>query len=1057
MSEQQQQIQEVLKKSLLKIKSLEAELAKAAIPIFEEVAIVGTGTRFPGGIDSLEKLYDLLSNKQNTITEIPKDRFDIEAYYDTDSFKAGKTNTKYGSFLQEDVRAFDAEFFDITPREAKSIDPLQRMMLEVVYEALEHAGIAPKSLKGTTTDVFVAIGNSDYIQARFRSGDITKMDVYDATGIPFATAAGRISYSFDLQGQCYALDAACSSTLVALHLASQNLRNNRSDTAIVIAANLILTPELYVGLSKLGSLSPSGKCKAFDEQGDGYVRGEGCGVLLLKRTKDAIKENLNIYALVKGTAIKHDGTSNGFTAPNPVAQQSVIKDAIKDAGCQPNDVVFVEAHGIGNKLTDGMELQAISNGYSRTPKYVGSVKPNIGHLEAATGMAMIQKVLLSLEHKTIFPNLYFDTPNTDVDWQHLQLKVAKDCLSTSIEKPLLMAVNLSGYSGTNTHAIFQEPPQRTESIGKEDTFLFTLSTKTEAALQQLCEQYIKSDNWKQNLHKTCYTLQKGRNHYEHRLSVVAQDADSISHAISSYLEAGKSKHLTYSSELKKAELAFLFTGQGSQYFEMGKYLFLHSTYFKEKVEECNQLLQKNSDIDILSIIYGDIANTDIIHQTAYTQPALFVLEYAVAQLCIKMGIRPSVLAGHSIGEYVALTISGALILEDALKIVAERGRLMQSLPSDEGAMLAVLSSRDTIAAYLDQIDIAAINSPNMLTVSGTKEKITEFSNTLKANNIKTVALSVSHAFHSSLMDSILAQFESYVSQFEIHAMQIPVISNLDGITLHTSDLTPSYFSRQLRGTVRFLDNINTISSEYDINTFVECGPNPTLLGFVKSSLNTSPILIAPLKKDVDGGLQWWSAMAQLYHQGYDIDWQQWYLGNVILPLDTLPTYPWQRKIFWENPVRNTTFFENNSIKTDTSDIPKISISKENLMAIMQLEAAHVLGLEPGQKVDITKPLREQGFDSMMSGEYLSRIEKHLHTTLEMSLIHLYGTLELLHRHFIDTYFGGGEVAPNTAVTMNDIMFGGDIANTYIQEDWHNIKDEDAWWLKMYKKIDRKFS
>ena len=1062
MSDQQQQIQEILKKSLLKIKTLEAELSLAKQTIHnEEVAIVGTGTRFPGGINSLEALYEILKEKNDVITTIPSERFDINKYYDEDSYAAGKTNTKYGAFLKEDVKAFDAGFFDIAPREAKSIDPLQRMMLEVVYEALEHAGIAPDSLKGSNTDVFVAVGNSDYIQARFRSGDITKMDVYDATGIPFATAAGRISYIYDLQGQSYALDAACSSSLVALHQAKQNLGLHISDTAIVIAANLILTPELYVGLSKLGSLSPSGKCRAFDDNGDGYVRGEGCGVLVLKRTQDAIRDHLNIYAIVKGTAIKHDGTSNGFTAPNPVAQQSVIKAAIGDAKCDPKDVLYVEAHGIGNKLTDGMELQAIATGYSRSSKYVGSLKPNIGHLEAATGMAMIQKIIVSLQHKVILPNINFDIPNTDINWSLLQLSVAKDSQDIQSESPVLMAVNLSGYSGTNTHAIFQEAPLRVESLITDKTALFTLSAKDSQALKELCNKYLNTNGWKDNIFKTCYTLQTGRTHYDHKLSIVAHDTDTIMQGLHAYISEDNFKGLSSSTSSEKGNIAFLFTGQGAQYFGMGRYLFETNSFFRSKIEECNLILQESSNMNIITLLYENTDEADSIHQTANTQPTLFVIEYATACLFIALGLKPSVLIGHSIGEYVALTISGALTLVDALKIVVERGRLMQSLPNDIGAMAAVLSSIETISPYLrdyqDKIDVAAINSPNMLTISGEKEAIDTLVQKLKSDGIKTVPLNVSHAFHSLLMAPILDQFKSFVAQFRILPLQIPVMSNISGKNVEVSELTPDYFAKHLRNTVLFSENIQNAVVEYGIDTFIECGPNPTLLGFANSILTTNPLMVAPMKKGGDESIQWWAAMALLYHKGFKIDWRLWYSEKIILPADNLPTYPWQRKIYWENPVReNLPTTEASSIQNQIP-IAKMAVSKEHLMATMQMEAAHVLGLEPGQRVDISRSLREQGFDSMMSGEYLSRMEKHLNTSLEMSLLHLYGTQELLHRHFIDTYFGGGEVEGTTAVTMNDIMFGGDLAQSASSDDWHEIKDSDAWWLKIFKKIDKKFA
>jgi acyl transferase domain-containing protein len=1061
MSEQTQQIQEILKKSLLKIKSLEAELEKSTTPKYDDIVVVGMGTRFPQGINTLEKLWSTLLEKKDVVSLIPNDRFDISQIYDADPLAIGKTNARHGAFLTEDVRAFDAEFFGISPREAKSIDPLQRMMLEVVYEALENAGIASDSLKDSKTDVFVALGNSDYIQARFRSGNLEKMDVYDATGIPFATAAGRISYLFDLQGHSFALDAACSSTLVGLHLAAQNLRTGISDNAIVVAANLILTPELYVGLAKMGSLSPSGICRAFDENADGYVRGEGCGVLVLKRKDDAIREKLNLLATLKGSAIKHDGHSNGFTAPNPKAQQNVIEDALAAAQIDPKDVVFVEAHGIGNKLTDGMEIQAIAKGYKNNAMYVGSLKPNIGHLEAAIGMAMIQKVIATLKHSTIAPNTHFETPNTDINWEKLNIKIPTEAIPIEKVYPIYAAVNLSGYSGTNTHAIFGQAPSQQEdkySIFHQNN-IFVLSAKSDAALKDLAQKYLQDLSWQKDLAKTCYTLLTGRNHLDFKLSITSNDIASITESLNAFVNGETHKILKTSNTNIKKGIAFVFTGQGSQYKEMCKSYYTYFPLFKTEVDKCASILLKNNGIDILAILFDSNVENNEIDQTANTQPALFVVEYALSQLWLALGIKPEVLLGHSIGEYVAMTVSGILELEDALNLVAKRGLLMQSLPQNSGGMIAVLSNKDTVMPFLENyknsISIAAINSERTLTLSGEKSAVQNISIELKANGIKTIELQVSHAFHSAMMEPILNEFELEAQKIKIHQGKIPVLSNLTGKTLEQKDINANYFSNHLRGTVNFLENIITVQQQYDIDHFIECGPQPILLGFIKNQFKVDSFIAMPsAKKDTNDIAIFFETIVQLYHLGYPIQYKKIYEGINILPADYLPNYAWQRKIYWENPVRNF----NETIekpKEEKTSTPIQKVTRESLMAVMQLEAAHVLGLEPGKRIEGSKNLREQGFDSMMSGEYLSRLEKYLGTTLEMSLIHIYGTLDELHQHFIDTYFGGGEVLAKEAVTMSDIMFGGDMGTATSQQDWHTILPEDASWLKVFKKLDKK--
>jgi signal transduction histidine kinase/3-oxoacyl-(acyl-carrier-protein) synthase len=398
MNEQLQQMQEILQKSLIKIKKLELELAQAkenTTAPNEAIAIIGTGVRLAGNITSTKKLWDLLEARRSVVSKIPKDRFDVDEIYSPDSSVPGKTVSKFGTFLSNDVRAFDADFFGISPREAKSVDPLQRMILEVVYEALENAGISSDSLKGSNTGVYIALGNSDYIQARFRSGNLDSVDVYDTTGIPFGTACGRVSYLYDWKGTSFALDAACASSLLAVHLANEDLNKKIIDTAIVASANLLLTPEPFVGLSKLGSLSSGDACKAFANDADGYVRGEGCGVVVLKRLSDAENDNDNVAVIIKGSAVKHNGRSNGFTAPNPEIQIETIQEALKKTNLSVNDIDYVEAHGIGNRFTDALEIQAIHEGYKdrRKPIYVGSVKANVGHLEAGTGMPMLFKVI----------------------------------------------------------------------------------------------------------------------------------------------------------------------------------------------------------------------------------------------------------------------------------------------------------------------------------------------------------------------------------------------------------------------------------------------------------------------------------------------------------------------------------------------------------------------------------------------------------------------------------------------------------------------------------------
>lgn len=1082
MSEQLLQMQEVLKKSLVKIKKLEAELqiaqSKPALPEKERIAIIGLGCRFPGGIENLEQLWKTLIDKKDTSIPIPKERWDNSIVYDQDPLRPGKTHATSAAFLINDVQAFDANFFGIVPREAKSIDPLQRMILEVVYEALEEANIPSDSLKGTNTAVYIAIGNSDYIQARFRSGNLETMDVYDATGMPFATAAGRVSYLYDLQGPNFALDAACASSIVALHLASEVLQNGDADMAIVASANLLLTPELFVGLSKLGSLSASGQCRAFSNDADGYVRGEGSGVAILKRRSDAIQAGDNIHAYILGSAVKHDGLSNGFTAPNPKVQLETIQIAIKNAGVNPNDISYVEAHGIGNKFTDAMEIQAIANGYKGAthPIYVGSLKPNIGHLEATVGMAMLMKVIGSLQHKTIAPNIYFNSPNEDIAWGKIPVIVPTEAIQLENNgQPLRMAINLSGYSGTNVHMIFEEAEAKaTSSAEIQGQQLLVWSAKSTESLKDLVQKYInKWDEINQNsFTEFANTLQNGRTHWDTRLSIIASNFEEAKKGLDAFItDSNDAAYQVTTEDIGQKDVAFLFTGQGAQYHGMCKDLFENEKVFAQAVDQCALFLDKVLPTPIKDIIWGE-EDTNKINQTFYTQSALFVIEYAMAQLWMSRGIQPTALVGHSIGEYVALTISGAISLNEALKLVVIRGHMMQSLPTGNGAMAAVLADEETVRFYTDQtnglVNIAAINTPKAVTISGEINAVHQLVEAMKEVKIKSLPLTVSHAFHSYLMDPILTKFEEEVAKIQFKTPQIPVISNLTGKELFLEDLTPSYFSQHIRETVQFVKDIQVLSEEFGIQIFIECGPSPTLIGLArKTLLDKNNVWISSAKKDADNQVIQTQALQQLFHTSVKLNWTSIYSGLAIHKI-SLPTYAWQRQVYWESPVRgmnlsdlppvtvaNIEYMGNEMVKAEAKTV---KVNKDNLMAIMQLEAAETLGLLPGQKIDPNKSLREQGFDSMMSGEYLTKLEKHFDTQLEMSLMHNYGTMSELQRYLVDEYLGGGEIDESqAAVTMSDIVFGTDNIGATQVENWHEINENDPKWLKIFKKIDKKIS
>ena len=1077
MSEQLQQMQEILQKSLIKIKKLELELASAkenTTVSNEPIAVIGTGVRLAGNITSTKKLWNLLEAQKSVITKIPKDRFDVDEIYSADTSIPGKTVSKFGAFLQNDVRAFDADFFGISPREAKSIDPLQRMILEVVYEALENAGIASDTLKGTNTGVFIALGNSDYIQARFRSGNLETVDVYDTTGIPFGTACGRVSYMYDLKGTSYALDAACASSLLAVHLANEELNKKVIDVAIVASANLLLTPEPFVGLSKLGSLSPNDACKAFANDAEGYVRGEGCGVVVLKRQSDAEKDNDSIAVIIKGSAVKHNGRSNGFTAPNPEIQIETIKEALKNANLTIDDIDYVEAHGIGNRFTDALEIQAIHEGYKgRTkPVYVGSVKANIGHLEAGTGMPMLFKVIEILKHKKIPAQINITALNEDVEWNKINAKVATESIDwkNDNDKPLRAAINLSGYSGTNVHMIFEEAQPKSKSEEINAPYHFVLSAKDTAALKNTAQKYLNENDWQENtLTEICYTLQKARNYFDYSLSIIANDKQAIIDGLNDFVQDLKSdKYVVSNPELNRnKEIAFLFTGQGAQYFGMCKNYYETFDVFKNTIDECDEVIKSNLDHSIKDILWSETIDRNLIHQTKYTQPALFVVEYAMSKLWMSVGVQPTALIGHSIGELVALTVANAIELQDALKLVIARAALMNSLPLNEGSMASVFCNEENLKPLLkdSNVDLAAVNSIKNCTISGKKDDVVAFVEKLQEHKIKAIALNVSHAFHSGLMEPILDKFSLFAKQFSFKQPAIPVISNLTGKEISKQELNADYFANHIRNAVQFSNGIEYLQQK-DIELYLEVGPNPVLVSLAKqTNTNTNALWLSSAKKDEDDVLYFHKTLQQLFSAGIIVDWNQFYQNKKINRV-ALPTYGWNWKVYWENPVRLQSIVngqrsmakENNTISKTIdhrpSTISQPKATRDTILAYMQIEAAKVLGLEAGQKVDVNKAYREQGFDSMMSGEFLSLMEKHIGSELKMEIIHLHNTPKDLHQYLIDTYYGGGEIDTTQAITMADIMFNQEMEHTHTG-DWHEIKPEDNALLRWFKKIDKK--
>ncbi|QLE45892.1 SDR family NAD(P)-dependent oxidoreductase (plasmid) [Nostoc sp. C052] len=865
------------------------------------IAIIGIGCRFPKA-ENPEAFWQLLYHGIDAISEVPRSRWN-----------ASNSQVRWGGFLEQ-VDRFDPQFFGISPRESESIDPQQRLLLEVTWEALENASQAPDRLAGSHTGVFIGISNNDYSQllANYADGN-----TYSATGNALSIAANRISYLLDLHGPSWAVDTACSSSLVAVHQACQSLNQGECQMAIAGGVNLILTPQLAIAFAQANMMAKDGRCKTFDAKADGYVRGEGCGIVILKRLDDALRDGDNILATIRGSAVNQDGRSNGITAPNGLAQQAVIQQALANAGVLPSQISYVEAHGTGTSLGDPIEVNALkaslmldrcpADGYATPDRdcWLGSVKTNIGHLEAAAGIAGLIKVVLCLQHQEIPPHLHLDRINSLISLAETPLSIPLQPQQWLEEKqPRFAGVSSFGFGGTNAHVILAAAPQTAQvGAGLERTqHLFTLSAKNEQALRELVESYQEflAANSQISLADICFTANSGRSHFDYRLAVIAESVVQLQEKLKTTEFVNIKVH-----SKKSAKIAFLFTGQGSQYIGMGRELYETQPTFRQNLDRCDEILRPYLAKSLLSVLYSSPDETSLLDQTAYSQPALFALEYSLAQLWRSWGIIPDVVMGHSVGEYVAACVAGVFSLEAGLQLIAHRSRLMQALP-DTGEMVAVLADeklvRTVIQPYLEEVAIAAINSPNNIVISGNTSAIRAISTKLHTQGIETRKLNVSHAFHSPLMSPMLAEFARVAAEVNYSPPSINLISNLTGILVTEEIQTPDYWVNHISQPVRFAQSMNTLHQQ-GYKVFVEIGAKPILLGIGRECLPAGVgVWLPSLRSGRSDWQQILASLAELYLQGIKVDWYGFERDYSQRRKVALPTYPFQRQRFWLGSV-----------------------------------------------------------------------------------------------------------------------------------------------------------
>ena len=875
----------------------------------EPIAVVGYACRFPGA-DDPEAFWRLQTDKVDAVTDVPASRWDIDQLQDDDPTAKGKMISRRGGFVG-DIASFDARLFGISPIEACSLDPQQRLLLEVSWQALERAAIAPDSLAASPTGVFIGSRGSEYYDTdgQHRAEDA---DAYFATGNSLSTMAGRISYMLGFSGPCFALDTACSSGLVAVHQAVQSLRRGECSAALAGGVNLLLDPFGSIAVSKASMLSPDGLCKTFDASADGYVRSEGCGIVVLKRLSRARADGDPIVALIRGTAINQDGASGGLTVPSGSAQTAVIRLALASAGATPGDIDFVEAHGTGTSLGDPIEVAALDTVFAPgrrpdQPLVVGSVKTNIGHGETAAGIASLIKVISALEHGAIPPHLHLNEPSPHIPWDETVIDVPTTLRPWARGvRPRMAGVNSFGFSGTNAHAVVQEAPLKTEQTPSppRHSEVLCLSARDETALQASASQLVAhlGKHPEQTSADVCHTMNVGRAQLPRRVALTANNRDELLAALAA-VAAGSDELPSVRVPAQPPRIAFLFTGQGSQYAGMAHGLYQTEPAFRSAIDECAAALDPLLAVPLAELLWGE--HTELLSRTDYTQPALFAIEVALASLWTSWGITPAWVAGHSVGEYAAACCAGVMTLAEGARLVAARGRLMVEL-TEPGDMIVVNADADAVAvqevlaAHERQLSVAAHNGPRQLVLAGSHDAIAAATETLTAAKLRVTALDVSHGFHSPLMEPMLAPFAALAEGVHFDAPQIGFVSCLTGGPVNRELTNPDYWVRHVAEPVRFAEAMTALA-EQGCDIMVEIGPSPTLLGMARRVIPAGKTSWLPsLRPGLDDGAVLMGSLGQMWMAGAPVRWSSVERGHVRTRL-LLPTYPFQRERFWLAP------------------------------------------------------------------------------------------------------------------------------------------------------------
>ncbi|MGA5301846.1 SDR family NAD(P)-dependent oxidoreductase [Nucisporomicrobium flavum] len=869
----------------------------------EPIAVIGIGCRLPGGADGPQEYWQLLTEGRDAVTEVPADRWRA-ADFDA---------TRWGGFLPGGVEGFDPAFFGISPREAARMDPQQRLLAEVAWEALEDAGIVPEQLAGSATGVFIGIATNDYAHLQFQRLD--RIDAYTGTGNALSIAANRLSYLFDLRGPSLAVDTACSSSLVAVQQACASIAQGDCTLAIAGGVNLILSPALAINFTRAGAMAGDGRCKTFDSRADGYVRAEGAGVVVLKPLSQAVRDGDSIYAVIRGGAVNQDGRTNGLMAPNPHAQEAVIRTAYARAGVDPGDVHYIEAHGTGTLLGDPIEAKALAAVVSARrdparPCLIGSVKSNLGHLEAAAGIAGLIKVALMLRHRRIPASLHYREPNPHVPFGQLALRVAETAQSWPAgDGPALAGVSSFGFGGTNCHLVLQEAPPvaRTDRTPAGRTFLLPLSAPTEGALRELAARHaarLSEPGAESTVAAYCAAAAVRRTHHAERLACVGGSAAELGEALTAFVRGADHPGLIAGVRRtgRRPRTVFVFAGQGPRWWPLGTDLLDAEPVFRETLQRCDDTLRRHVDWSLIEQL--TIApERSRLADPGVVQPATCALQIALAALWRSWGIEPAAVVGQSVGEIAAAHVSGALSLDDALRIALHRGRLIRAVIG-QGKMAVVGASYDDTRKLVDRlgdglVSAAANNGPTSTVISGETAAVERMAGLLDAEGVFCRVLeSVDYASHGPQMEPLQPLLRDALTGLTPGPATRTLVSTVTGEPIDGSTVDADYWAANLRQPVLFdraMDNL--LASGHD--TFVEISGHPMLIGALAEKLDVREqpgTAVASLHRDRPGRDALLGELGWLYCAGLPVDWTRLY--GAVPPVVALPAYPWQRERCW---------------------------------------------------------------------------------------------------------------------------------------------------------------